>query len=154
MRLFFSLSVLMFALVSACFASEPASWNAKALASWIGKYPTTTVNRKNVSILAAAPIKELLNSVVPASERKLLESYHVETPVTQMGNFMVINKCKPHDCPSEHAMVVVDMEKQRLWAGFFTRGENRTALRWYGNADDYSVLPSEIQKEFRSRHGE
>lgn len=154
MQRFFSLSVLTFALVGACFANEPATWNTKALSSWIGKYPTTTVNKKNVSILAAAPIKDILNSVVPASERKLLDSYHVETPVTQIGNFIVINKCKPHDCPSEHAMVVVDMEKQRLWAGFFTRTEHRTASRWYGNGDDYSVLPSEIQQEFRSRHGD
>ncbi len=154
MRRFLALSVLMSASAGACFANDPAGWNAKSLSSWVGKYPTTTVNKKRVSILAAAPINNILNSVVPPNERKLLDGYHVETPVTQKGNFLVINKCKPHDCPSEHAMVVVDMEKQRLWAGFFTREENRTSLRWYGNGDDYSVLPSEIQQEFRSRHGD
>lgn len=154
MRRFLTLSILMFASVGACFANDPTNWNAKSLSSWVGKYPTTAVNKKNVSILAVAPIKEVINSVVPANERKLLDSYHVETPVTQMGNFVVINKCKPHDCPSEHAMVVIDMEKQRLWAGFFTRAESRTATRWYGNGADYSVLPSEIQQEFLSRHGD
>lgn len=154
MKRLLALSVLMFASLGACFANDLAAWKEKSLSSWVGKYPTTTVNKKNVSILAAAPIKEILNSVVPANERRLLDSFHVETPVTQMGNFIVINRCKPHNCPWDHAMVVVDLEKQRLWAGFFTRADNRTALRWYGNGDDYSVLPSEIQQEFRSRHGE
>jgi hypothetical protein len=154
MKCLLALSILMFASAGACFANDPVSWNAKSFSPWVGKYPTTTVNKKSVSILEVAPIKEVLHTVVPAGERKLLDSYHVETPITRIGNFIVINKCKPHDCPSDHAMVVVDMEKQRLWAGFFTRAENRTALRWYGNGDDYSVLPLEIQQEFRSRHGD
>lgn len=154
MRHFLALAILMFASAGAGFASEATGWSADSLSWWVGKYPTTTVNNKTVSVLEIKALKAAIDAAVPSSERKLLHTFDVETPITMTGNFMVIQKCKPHDCPSDYAMVVIDVDKQRLWAGFFTRAANRTATRWYGNKDDYSVLPPEIKQEFLTRHGD
>lgn len=154
MRHLLALFIVMFAATGAGFANEATGWSAESLSWWVGKYPTTTVNKKTVSVLETKFLKAAIDAAVPASERKLLNTFDVETPITMVGNFMVIQKCKPHDCPSEYAMVVIDVEKQRLWAGFFTRAANRTATRWYGNKDDYSVLPPAIKQEFLARHGD
>lgn len=128
-------------------------WNEN-LAWWIGKYPTSAIDGQNVHILALAPLKQVLDQAVPVKERQLLSTYKVETPITAVGDFLVINQCKPHDCPSELATVVIDLKKKRLWAGFFSRRAGYVSTRWYGNADDYSVLPAQVRQEFLARHGD
>ena len=129
-------------------------WSTDALLRWVGKYPTTTVNQQRSGILEEGSIQYFLRRVIPQKERQLLNSYHIETPVRRMGSFIVITKCKPHNCPSELAMVVIDLKKPRLWAGFFSREGGRISTRWYGNVDDYSVLPRAIKREFLARHGD
>ncbi|HEY5707495.1 MAG TPA: hypothetical protein VIS96_18200 [Terrimicrobiaceae bacterium] len=130
------------------------TWTADALSAWIGKYPTTMANGMKSSILEQEFIKHYLNQAIPEKERRLLNSYDVETPVRQIGSFIVLTKCRPHNCPSELAMIVIDLRKPRLWAGFFSRETGRISTRWYGNADDYSVLPPAIQREFVALHGD
>lgn len=68
------------------------------------------------------------------------------------GLFLVIEKCMPHNCPSAFATIVIDLNQKRLWVGLFSRDETRTSTRWYGNADDYSVLPEVIRQGFVDRH--
>ena len=83
-----------------------------------------------------------------------MRAYDTETPIKMIDNFMLINKCKPHNCPSELAMIVIDLQKKRVWAGFFSREAGHVSTRWYSNSDDYSVLPSAIKQEFLTKHGD
>ena len=154
MRYILALSILILTSVGACLADDEVAWSADAFSWWVGKYPTMTVNKKRVSILEEKPIKYVIEQIIPPKEQKLLSTYDVETPIKVIGNFMLINICKPHNCPSDVAMIVIDLQKKRVWAGFFSRETDRVSTRWYSNADDYSVLPSEIKQEFLTRHGD
>ena len=150
-RMILSLFLL---LVGSAYADGMPSWNEEALSAWVGKYPTTTTNGKTVSILDQAEVRKILYKILPASERKALGFYDVEAPIRQVEGFLVVNKCLPHYCPAELAVIVIDLKNPRLWAGFFLRQEGRTSTRWYSNADDYSVLPEEIRRDFLARHGD
>ena len=150
---FVSKITLLFVLfLSASYAADTVDWNGEALSTWVGKYPTTIAMGKRNHILEQATIKKILRHILPASERKALDSYTVETPITQVENFLIIDNCKPHNCPNEFVMIAIDLSRPHLWAGFFLREQGLTSTRWYSNADDYSTLPSAIKQKFLSRH--
>ena len=154
MRYILALSILVLTSAGICLADDEVSWSTDALSGWVGKYPTMTVNKKSVSILEEKLIKHVIEQTIPPQEQKLLSTYDAETPIKMIDNYILINKCKPHNCPSSLAMIVIDLQKKRIWAGFFLREVGRVSTRWYSNAEDYSVLPSEIKQEFLARHGD
>jgi hypothetical protein len=145
-------SMLILTSFGACLADDGMVWSTD-LSWWVEKYPTTTVNKKMISILKEKSIKNVIEKTIPPKEMKLLGAYDAETPIKVINNFMVISKCRPHNCPADFAMIVIDLKQKRIWAGFFSRESSRVSTRWYGNVDDYSVLPSEIKQEFVAKHG-
>jgi hypothetical protein len=128
-------------------------WKREVLLSWVGKYPTSSVDNRKVSLFDERSVSHYLREILPEPERKRLDAYTVETPVERRGAFVVVYKCRPHNCPSEFGMIVLDLEKPRLWAGLFSRFAGRVSTRWYGNSDDYSVLPEEVRGEFLAKQG-
>lgn len=121
--------------------------------SWIGKYPSALVGNNKIGLLKQPPIKTVLNRILPKAEIAALGKFSSETPVRQMGDFLIVNKCLPHNCPSDMAAVVIDIKNDKLWVGFFSREEARVSTRWYGMSDDYAVLPDDVKQDFLSRHG-
>ena len=154
MRLFLVVATILLLLpMPVSRADGTPNWSEESLSTWVGKHPTATINGKRTSILDQAAIKKILRQILPVSERQALSAYDVETPIQQVESFLVLNKCMPHNCPAELAMIVIDLKNPRLWAGFFLREEGRTSTRWYGNTDDYSTLPTAIKQAFLARHG-
>lgn len=123
------------------------------LSPWVGKYPTDTIDGKKVDILREPKIRRALQQLVSAADMKLLETYDVSIPIARVDSYLVINMCRPHYCPSELAMLVVDTSSPKLWVGLFLREANRVSTRWYGNRDDYGHLPEAILRQFQARHG-
>lgn len=123
-------------------------------ASWLGKPPSASIAKGAPSLLAQPPIKNALKTILPKAEAASLAKFSVEIPVRQIDEFLVVNKCRPHNCPADMATVVIDVKNKRLWVGFFSREEARVATRWYGMSDDYSVLPESVKADFASRHGD
>jgi len=132
----------------AALADEPSP-----LAAWIGKHPSDKAGDGSGTLLAQPRLRDGLRKLLPPAELALLPRLDVESQVRQVGDFLVVDKCKPHDCPAQQAMIVVDLKSERLWAAFFTHTEGRVSTRWYGNVDDYNAVPQEIQTDFLKRHG-
>jgi len=147
-----ALETFLFLLLLGCTTAEAADGWAPML-SWVGKYPSDRLG-KSAGLLDQPPIKGGLKKLLPKGEIAALARFAVEAPVRRIDDYIVVNKCLPHNCPSDMAVVVIDAKNEKLWAGFFTRELGRVSTRWYGSADDYSVLPDEIKKEFLSRHGD
>jgi hypothetical protein len=122
--------------------------------SWVGKYPSATVDGMKGGLLVQPAIKAAITKLLPNSEAEAMIGLTTDAPVRQLDGFVIINKCRPHNCPSDMATVVVDIKNERLWIGFFSRGKISVSTRWYGLLDDYSVLPEEVKKDFLSRHGD
>lgn len=139
---------------SGAVSEDGSSWSRDSLLSWVGKYPTALVDGQKRSIFDEKTVSRDLRQLLPQAEKQRLDACSIETPVKRIREFLVIHKCRPHNCPSEFAMVVIDVERPRIWAGFFARDTGRVSTRWYGSRDDYSALPQEIQKEFLAKHGD
>ncbi len=121
---------------------------------WIGKYPSATAGGNKMPLLDQPLIRAILKKTLPKEELAALGRFKVEVPVREMEGFIVVNKCLPHNCPADNATVVIDVLNQRIWVGLFSREEARVSTRWYSIADDYSVLPDSIKKDFLARHGD
>lgn len=121
--------------------------------AWVGKYPSEVLVPGKGNLLAQPPIQRVLARILPGSERTSLSSLEAESPVREIGGFIVVNKCRAHNCPSESAVIVIDAKSGHLWVGFFSRKSNGVATRWYGEEDDYSVLPDTVRQDFADRHG-
>lgn len=142
------LSCLFSGLVQA--AGPSTDWNV--FNAWVGKAPSTQLLGQQ-TLLGQPSLHAALKQILPKAEQASLAKFKVEAPVTQVDGFLIVDQCLPHNCPADMATVVIDPVNQKLWAGFFTREENRVSTRWYGMADDYSVLPESIRKGFLEGHG-
>jgi hypothetical protein len=123
------------------------------LLAWVGKHPSDKLVEGHGSLFAQPRIRDGLRALLPTPEQALLTKLDIESQVRRMGNFLVIDKCLPHDCPAQQAMIIVDLASDRLWAAFFTHVDGRLSTRWYGNKEDYNTVPQEIQLDFLKRHG-
>ncbi|MCQ8895225.1 hypothetical protein NQT62_02080 [Limnobacter humi] len=132
-------------------ASPTADWNT--FTAWLGKAPSTRLVGQK-SLLRQPAIQAALKQILPKAEQAALARFKAEAPVAEVEGLLIVDQCLPHNCPADMATVVIDPANQTVWAGFFTRAENRVSTRWYGMTDDYSVLPEVIRKGFLERHGD
>ncbi|HUB89263.1 MAG TPA: hypothetical protein VMA74_05970 [Dyella sp.] len=148
MKMIFTLMLLLLMPVSLYAADSPRAWDKAELLSWVGKYPSVYKNGKKGGFLYQPSIQAVLHRILSPADRAALASYDVEDKVEQQGDFLVVHQCMPHNCPAAFAMVIIDLNKPRLWVGFFERQDNRVSTRWFGNVDDYSILPAAIKNRF------
>jgi hypothetical protein len=146
--------VISLALFISCTSSTHAGDDWTFATDWVGKYPSMPVGAAKSGLLSQPEIKAPLKKLLPKFEISNLSGLTSEAPVRDIEGLLVVNKCRPHNCPSDMAMVVIDVKKARLWVSFFSREESRVSTRWYGTEDDYSVLPESIKKDFLTRHGD
>lgn len=139
--------LLLFALPS----QAADDWNS--LQAWADHYPSDHIAGP-LPLLAQPALKAALTKLLPKAEQQTLARLDVETPVRQAGDLLIINQCRPRNCPADLAMIVAQPNQKKLWVGFFTRQAGRLSTRWYANQDDYTSLPEEIRKEFITRHGD
>lgn len=152
------MNVTRFAALAAALCLATAAHAADAdvdspLLASVGKYPSDTPVAKAGPLLQQPTLRKALKALLPASEAARLGRFDTEAPVRRVEDYLVVDKCRPHECPSEAVMIVVDLRSDRLWAGFFTRSAAGVATRWYGNRDDWNALPPAIIDGFLKRHG-
>ena len=129
-------------------AAEP-DW--AALQFWSGKYPSDQDSSKR-TFFKRAPLQSALLSILPKSELQTLRQLAVESKVQARGAYLVAHICRPHNCPSDAAMVVVQPATGQVWVGMFTREEQRVSTRWYAPNAEGAILPPDLVDEFNQRH--
>jgi hypothetical protein len=132
-------------------AAQATPWGTN-LTAWVGKYPTAEGAARPKRLLAIPAVRQSLNTLLSRADLRLLDSVlAVEKPVAQVERFVVVEQCMPHDCPSVHAMVVLDTQERRLWVGIFEHTGRSVSTRWYGSTD-HTLLPEAILESFRRGH--
>jgi hypothetical protein len=152
MRAHFLVSFLLLVFLNASPVKAANDWEFTK--EWVGKYPSDPVAAGKSGLLSQPAIGAALKKILPKPELSKLSGLTTESVVKNIDGLVVINKCRPHNCPTDMAMVVIDAKAQKIWVGFFTREASRVSTRWYGGEDDYAVLPDSVRKEFLSRHGD
>ena len=118
------------------------------LDAWIGKYPSDKIAGKTANDILIK--SHWLKKLLPPGETKLIASFTTEDLMTQNGEYILIFKCKPHDCPGSHSMIITD-SKGDLWIGIYQNKGDSVSTRWYGTSE-YTEIPVAIQKLFIRGH--
>jgi len=97
--------------------------------------------------------KPLKNMLTPEQWKRLTETYSVMSQIQLIQGHLVAECCVPHDCPAEHAMVVIDLKRKRFHVGFY-RGyyQQKTTIEWISSEGEFYDLPKEVQDEFYHQH--
>ena len=112
------------------------------LRSWAGKYPTYKRGRVTTRFFDLPEVRQPLMSLLSRRDFNLLtREYAVETPIKQIGDYLAVNVCRPHDCSDQTAGFAINLR-----TGFiYVRLQNEQEVRSFGSKGDYSDLPQDVQ---------
>ncbi len=130
--------------------SYALSVNAEAttLAEWIGKYPSDKISGTTANEVLMK--SHLLKKILPPSEIKLIKLLTTEDLISKNSDYIIVSKCKPHACPSNHSMTI-EKSSSELWVGIYQNNGETVSTRWYGTSE-YTDIPPSIQKLFIRGH--
>lgn len=132
-------------------AAQAQPWGAD-LSPWVGNFPTREEAGLKRKILLVPAVRRSLSALLSRADLRLLDStFAAEKEVVQIEQFVVVGQCLPHNCPSAHALVVLDTRARRLWVGLYDRTGEKVSTRWYGPTD-HVLLPPAVLEKFRRGH--
>lgn len=132
------------ALLICCFSGMGTAQSGLAhLQSWAGKYPTHKTGRVARRFFQLPDIRRPLSTLLSRKDFNLLtRTYGVETPIKQIGNFLVVKVCRPHACDTDQAGFAINLR-----TGFvYVRMQEGQTTRWFGTRDTYKELPQNVQE--------
>ena len=121
------------------------------LTVWAARVPGNAPPGVHGGMLDDPRVASRLKQVLTPADRALLSSYSAAASPDLINGFLVLSRCKPHDCPSSNATVITSADGRRLWVAFFERRGDVWSTRWIGDAD-YVGLPPAVQIEVRWGH--
>jgi len=106
--------------------SFPDDWSA-----WVGKYPQDRV--KGLELLQIPQVKEALNAIIGAHEKKQIAELRVSVPIERHGDWIVAHGCMPHDCPSSNYTLAISGDVRDIILCLKTDGDasGTSTLRWF-----------------------
>jgi hypothetical protein len=120
--------------------------------NWAGKYPMND-DPSFKNLFEVPEIRKSLKELLSGADWKLLtRTYAVMSPIEIDQEHLYAMVCKPHCCPCEHAMLVIDLKRTRFHVGFYEHREKKTTTRWISSAGDFEDIPRSVREEFYHRH--
>ena len=112
------------------------------LRSWVGKYPTNKRGRVTTRFFAQPEIRQPLMKLLSRSDFNLLtRDFQVETPVKQIGDYLAVKVCRPHNCSDEQGGFAINLTSGLI----YVRMKNGPEVRWFGSNGNYTDLAPEVQ---------
>jgi hypothetical protein len=139
--------ILLLAIASFVFPAEASL----QLENWAGKYPVNE-DPQFKSILLVPEVRHALTKMLsPAEKRLLTQEYSAMSQIDMIHGCLVVKVCRPHWCPSDNAMLVIDLQREQFHVGFYLHREHVTVM-WVSSEGDIHDLPKEIQDAFYYMH--
>jgi cytochrome c-type biogenesis protein CcmH/NrfF len=112
------------------------------LRSWAGKYPTERKGRVTRSFFRVPAVQRPLSATLSRKDLNLLTStYQVETPIKELGDYLAVKVCMPHNCDTEQAGIAINLRTGNV----YVRMQEGTTVRWFASKGDYTDLPRSVQ---------
>jgi hypothetical protein len=126
-----------------CFSSVSVAQNKLGyLRSWAGKYPTDKKGTVTTRFFNLPEIRTPLLRLLSRTDFNLLtKEYQVETPVKQIGDYLTVKVCRPHNCDEEPGAFAINLRTGRI----YVRMKNGQKVRWFASKGDHKDLPQEVQ---------
>lgn len=132
-----ALTILIFSL-----SGVSSAQSLERLRSWVGKYPTDKHGRVTRRFFGQPQVQQPLMKLLSRKDYNLLtNAYAVETPIKEIGDYLAVKVCRPHNCDDEQAGFAINLRTGLI----YVRMKNGTEVRWFGSKGDYTDLSQEVQ---------
>lgn len=136
--LFLMLAVLLLSFSTAVVAQS----NLDHLKSWAGKYPTERKGRVTRKFFGLPEIRTPLLRLLSRPDFNLLtKEYSVESPIKQIGDYLVAKVCMPHNCGEEQAGFAINLRSGVIYA----RMQDAEKERWFASKGNDKDLPQAVR---------
>lgn len=113
-------------------AQTPSQWHA--LSNFIGAYPP--------ALLKTNLLRRELAEILTPEQTQLLKTNTVSPPITEIAKDLIAEFCRPHDCASESAFMVIDPDTQNIWLAFYKTNGKIFRTTWTATTDPATIPPS------------
>jgi hypothetical protein len=112
------------------------------LRSWAGKYPTERKGKVTTSFFGLPEIHTPLLKLLSRTDFNLLtKDYAVEAPIKEIGDYLAVKVCKPHDCGDEQASFAINLSTGVI----YVRMQSGEKVRWFASRGNSTDLPREVK---------
>ena len=112
------------------------------LRSWAGKYPTERKGKVTTSFFGLAEIRTPLLKLLSRADFNLLtKEYGVEAPIKEIGDYLAVKVCRPHNCGDETGAFAINLNTGVI----YVRMENGQKVRWFASKGNSTDLPREVK---------
>jgi hypothetical protein len=126
------------------------------LKKWVGHYPSELIGKDSTDFFNVPEVKESLKRILKPPDLALLTTtLTVESPIYRIDGYLAIERCCPHDCPNENAIVLVGLERYSTVVVFFKNDPSvipEKATRCYSSGQQLSGLSDSIKERILLMH--
>ncbi len=116
--------------------------NLNHLKSWAGKYPTERKGRVTTRFFGLPEIRTPLSRLLSRADFNLLtKEYAVESPIKQVGDYLVAKVCMPHNCGEEQAGFAINLRTGVI----YVRMQDAAKERWFASKGSDKDLPRAVR---------
>jgi hypothetical protein len=116
--------------------------NLDHLKSWTGKYPTERKGRVTTRFFGLPEIRTPLSRLLSRADfNRLTREYSVESPVKQVGDYLVAKVCMPHNCGEEQAGFAINLRTGVI----YVRMQDAEKERWFASKGSDKDLPRAVR---------
>ena len=133
-------TVILITLSFLVFSAEASSLD---LTNWVRAYP-------DKRFFNATEIKKPLKKMLTAEQwKRLTETYSTMSQIQLIQGHLVAECCMPHDCPAEHAMLVIDLKRNRFHVGFYCGYyQQKTTIEWIAPRESFTIFQKRCRMSF------
>ncbi len=129
--------VLLYLFALATFTTT-AQTNLNYLKNWAGKYSTNEKEKPVQEFFKLSEIQKGLKEILTKKDfQHLTKELAVQTPIELVKGFLVLKVCRPHCCPCDNAMLVINLDNSDFYAGFYEGYEHKSIIRWFSLLGEY-----------------
>jgi hypothetical protein len=135
--------IVVVPLLLLCFNSAAVAQDKLGhLRSWAGKYPTERKGKVTTSFFGLPEIRTpLLHLLSRADFNLLTKAYAVEAPIKQIGDYLAVKVCRPHNCGDEQGAFAINLSTGVI----YVRMQNGEKVRWFASKGNSADLPQEVK---------
>ncbi|MEK6335888.1 MAG: hypothetical protein AABM67_13230 [Acidobacteriota bacterium] len=127
-----------------CFSGAAVAQSSlEHLRGWAGKYPTEKKGRITKKFFNEPQVRTPLLRLLNRTDFELLtREYSVEAPIKEIGDYLAVKVCKPHDCGDEQAGYAINLKTGTI----YVRMQLTEQVRWFASKGNENDLPKEVQE--------
>lgn len=126
------------------------------LEKWVGHYPWDGPGKKEQDFFKLPEIERTLAKLLSKKDlKKLTQTYVVGVPIELVEGYLLVEKCKPHNCPGKNAVLAVEVKSSSLFVVLYdasSGADDNESTRCFSTNGDLVDLPSGVKESILQMH--